>query len=149
MNGDRIKNFGVVTPGLLYRSGKYTMAGLDFVIREYGIDIVIDLRDNPRRLLADRTYGRLGVSYHRLPCSESEPQDLGVVLEKLRALTRAGTVLVHCWRGSYRTGAVVILWRMVVDGWELDRAWLEAWTFGFENPSSQLVADIVLARSAR
>lgn len=31
-------------------------------------------------------------------------------------------VLVHCWHGSDRTGAVVAVWRMVEDGWPREAA---------------------------
>lgn len=31
-------------------------------------------------------------------------------------------ILVHCWHGADRTGAVVALYRMVVQGWSRERA---------------------------
>lgn len=42
-----------------------------------------------------------------------------------------GPILVHCWHGSDRTGMVVALYRMVVNGWTRERAIAEFITPAF------------------
>ena len=45
------------------------------------------------------------------------------MLEALLVLTESRSpVVVHCWHGADRTGAVVALYRMVVQGWTREQA---------------------------
>ncbi|HEX4591770.1 MAG TPA: hypothetical protein VH120_17670, partial [Gemmataceae bacterium] len=40
-----LRNFSVVKPGVLYRSGQLSLAGLERIIHDHGIRTVVTLRD--------------------------------------------------------------------------------------------------------
>ncbi len=59
---------------------------------------------------------------HRL---RTEAGDLSQqeIIQALKIITTAkGKILVHCWHGSDRTGAVIASYRIVVHGWNKDGA---------------------------
>ena len=63
-----------------------------------------------------------GLKLHRL---RTEAGDLSAdeITKALKIITTAkGKILVHCWHGSDRTGAVVASYRVVVQGWSKDDA---------------------------
>lgn len=63
-----------------------------------------------------------GLVLHRVPMDAERIRDADIVAA-LRVLTRADKpVLVHCWHGSDRTGIVVAMYRMVVQGWSREKA---------------------------
>lgn len=123
---------GVVRDGVLYRSdGLYRLgeAGKS-ELRELGIGIVIDLRDeNEAKMMPDDLDG-LEVEVLRLPVFEGSgasqgaggislealyerivTQHASVVVAALREIANAGdrAVIVHCTAGKDRTGIVVAL----------------------------------------
>lgn len=63
-----------------------------------------------------------GIGLHRIPMDAERIRDRDIVAA-LKVLTRAKKpVLVHCWHGSDRTGVVVAMYRMVVQGWPREKA---------------------------
>jgi tyrosine-protein phosphatase SIW14 len=70
-------------------------------------------------------------------CLHKVAMDAGDLREKelLKAVKilrdSQGPILVHCWHGSDRTGTVVALYRMVVNGWTRERAIAEFITPAF------------------
>lgn len=125
------RNFRVVTPGVLYRSGQMTPAGFARVAREYEVGTVVSLREtkDDSGTLADQfeeDYCRAnGIGFHRLAPADWEPVD-GVVpgdrnvrafLAILDAPTTRRPVLVHCFAGIHRTGAHCAVYRVEYDGW--------------------------------
>lgn len=44
----------------------------------------------------------------------------------VNVMLTAGSTFVHCRRGCDRTGFVCALYRVLVDGWKIERAWEEA-----------------------
>ncbi|MFF2494914.1 tyrosine-protein phosphatase [Agromyces sp. NPDC058064] len=128
---------GVVRDGVLYRSdGLYRLgeAGKS-ELRELGIGIVIDLRDeNEAQMMPDDLDG-LEVEVLRLPVFEGSgasqgaggislealyerivTQHASVVVSALREISSAGdrAVIVHCTAGKDRTGVVIALALMAV-----------------------------------
>lgn len=63
-----------------------------------------------------------GLKLLRVPLDAGRLDAAGLkrALDALR--TAEKPVLVHCWHGSDRTGAVVAAWRMVEEGWTRDAA---------------------------
>jgi protein tyrosine/serine phosphatase len=122
-----LDNFGVVEPGKLYRSGQPKPYQLEKLIREYDIRTVINTREPEVREslirgeqeICDRTGARM--VRIRMPGDGRgtyEQYDEAVAL--LRDPTNL-PALVHCARGSYRTGAVIASYRVLVQGWsEID-----------------------------
>lgn len=125
MSSNAIRNFGVVTPGLLYRSGKYTTRQLAQVVQKYGIEQVIDLRDR-KPLLARSTYKRIGVAFVHYPIDEYK----ALPSNALSIWDRETPTLIHCWNGAHRTGAWVARYR-ISQGWTKEEAIAEMMAYGF------------------
>jgi protein tyrosine phosphatase (PTP) superfamily phosphohydrolase (DUF442 family) len=142
-----MKNFRVVRPDILYRSGQMTLDGLKRAIHEYGIRTVVSLRDarvsgEPAPDAAEEEYcTRLGMKYLRLAPRAWEDLAGGTapvqknVDQFLEVMDQAANypVLVHCFAGTHRTGAYCAICRMEYEGWSNDRALEELKNQGYEN----------------
>ncbi len=59
---------------------------------------------------------------HRLKTEAGELSEQEII-QALKIITGAkGKILVHCWHGSDRTGAVIASYRVIVQGWSKDDA---------------------------
>lgn len=68
-----------------------------------------------------------GLGYLNLPLHDIRyppPEAAGEFL-KLVNDQNHGTVFVHCKRGRHRTGAMTAVYRMTVDGWNVEQAFEE------------------------
>jgi tyrosine-protein phosphatase SIW14 len=126
------RNFGVVKPGVLYRSGQLSLAGLERVIHDHGIRTVVTLRDalvegdRPPDWREEAYCKTQNIQYVRLrprnwsaPDGGPVPADVGV--KRFLALMDDPAnypVLVHCFAGIHRTGAYVAIYRMEFDRWD-------------------------------
>ncbi len=133
------KNFGVVVPGKIYRSGELTVAALADVVRDHNIKTIIDMGayepDTPEDTLQAMAAEALGVERHVLRLEGDGTGDPTMYLESLRLMTDESKLpmLIHCGAGSERTGCLVVLYRHLVQGVEIDRAFEEAKRFS-HNP---------------
>jgi len=125
------RNLRVVDPGMLYRSGQLSPEGLDRTIREKGLKTVVSLREKKDASVkdADNFESKLcqdrGVGHYRLDVPDWENRN-GVIggertLEEFRKLVEDPKVpkpiLIHCFAGEHRTGALVAVYRMEYNGW--------------------------------
>jgi protein tyrosine/serine phosphatase len=112
------KNFAVVRPGVLYRSGQLRREHLEQVVREHGIRTVISLNGN--ETVEERDWcRRLGVrrfAFEMPGDGLGAPKDFHRTLQIVADPARQ-PVLVHCAAGSYRTGVAVAAYRAVLEGW--------------------------------
>ncbi len=141
-----LRNFHVVEPGVLYRSGQLTPAGLDWVLRKYRIKTVVTLRTvrDPSRPYLDaweeEVCAKRGARHIRIIPRVWSPDETGVapadkvVREFLTVVGDAANqpVLVHCFAGVHRTGAMCAVFRMKLQGWSAERAIGEMRDCGFE-----------------
>lgn len=123
-----IVRFAEVAPGL-FRSGRYRAHTLRKLVDTHGIRRVIDLRDRDP-LFTARTYERMGVEFLRCPIDEHAPQSLDY-LDRIVRLALETPTLVHCWKGSHRTGVVVAWYRMAECAWSNAQVFQEMQEFGF------------------
>lgn len=116
----------------LYRSGQ-PRSGEIKKLAEMGIKTVINLRGADRSTKAAEAEAReAGVAYFNIPMQGlARPSDEQVarVLEIINA-PENWPVLIHCKRGSDRTGTVVAVYRIVNDGWSAREAVAEAERLG-------------------
>jgi protein tyrosine/serine phosphatase len=138
-------HFDVVMPGILYRSGQLNDDQLAAVIRRYGLKTVVSFQLPGRSVDAERALvRRLGAAFVNLPM----PGDGSGREEQFRAVLAAcddparRPVLIHCARGTCRTGAAVALYRFERDGWAIEdvaaemerqtyrQGWLPGYVFG-------------------
>lgn len=118
------RKWAEVEPGL-YRSGQIHRRLIEDVLREHGIDLVVDLAPDEKGDLdnaAEREVtARLGIPVLSLSLGgdgSGDPQGYVAALTTAIEAHRQGKhVLVHCEAGSERTGAFFVLYRTLFQGW--------------------------------
>jgi protein tyrosine/serine phosphatase len=144
---NNLRNFRVVEDGVLYRSGQLSQAGLERIVREYGIRTVITLRDasEPGELPPDHAEERWckaeGIRHVRItprkwwaPDGATPPAEQGVATF-LAVLDDPANcpVLVHCFAGVHRTGAHCAIFRMEYHHWDNRQAIAEMRHNGYDH----------------
>jgi protein tyrosine phosphatase (PTP) superfamily phosphohydrolase (DUF442 family) len=116
-------HWDVVKPGVLYRSGALTPGQLEAAAGRFGIRTVVSfLRPGPAVERERAECRRLGITFINLPM----PGDGFGQEDQFREVLAAcddperRPVLVHCARGTCRTGAAVALYRFERDGWTVE-----------------------------
>ena len=121
-----VPNFAVVSP-VLSRGAQPTREGFR-ALRERGIRTIVALRwlhDD------DGALAGLGLNSYRLRAKQWHPETEDVVRAMKVILTpEYQPVFVHCQAGKDRTGLVVAVYRILVDGWSVDDAIAERKAFG-------------------
>jgi protein tyrosine/serine phosphatase len=109
--------------GVLYRSGQLTGDQLTAAIKRHGIRTVINLQMPGDELAAERDLcASLGVDFVNLPMPGDgfgEEWQFREIL-KITDDPQRRPVVVHCARGTCRTGAAVAIYRFERDGWTLE-----------------------------
>jgi protein tyrosine phosphatase (PTP) superfamily phosphohydrolase (DUF442 family) len=125
IKGVRVENFGVVLPGILYRSGQPGEGDFEWLAQQ-GIKSVVSMREEYDDG-ADRLKG-LGINYlylpvtdHRIPTDEQARKFLEFMHD-----SKNWPVLVHCKGGQGRAAIMSALARYSMQGWTMDRALEEA-----------------------
>jgi protein tyrosine phosphatase (PTP) superfamily phosphohydrolase (DUF442 family) len=145
-------HFDVVKPGILYRSGQLNPDQLAAAVRRYGLRTIISFQVPGHEVEAERALARqLRVDFLNLPM----PGDGSGRAEQFREVVAAcddpnrRPVLIHCARGTCRTGAAVAFYRLARDGWtmhdiaaEMTRqayrdGWLPGYVFGMVDDKPQ------------
>lgn len=147
------KNFGVVVPDKIYRSGELTVSALADVVRGHNIKTIIDMGayepGTPEDTLQAMAAESLGVERYVLRLEGDGSGDPTMYLESLRLMTDESKLpmLIHCGAGSERTGMLVVFYRNIVQGVEVDRAFEEAKRFSHDprrNPRLRPLIDYIL-----
>ena len=104
-------NFGVVRPGQIYRSGQMGAGSLSRVVRDRGIRTVLNLRganpDEPwyrDEREAANALGATQIDVAMSSCEWMSRVQARAIVDVLD--TCEYPLLIHCWRGSERTGLV-------------------------------------------
>nr|WP_213952714.1 MULTISPECIES: tyrosine-protein phosphatase [unclassified Variovorax] len=123
------ENLHRVTP-TLYRSGQPRRDDAP-ALEALGIRTVLSFRsfNSDERALGDHP----GIERQRVRIDTWSINDDEVLraLIAICAAEKKGPVLVHCWHGADRTGVVIALYRMVVQGWSKDAARHEMFRGGY------------------
>ncbi len=119
MHGDRdLPNFQQVNASL-YRGGQPTDAGLRR-LREMGVKTVVNVRGSDDDRAASTTHS---LEYEHRVMSAWRPSDEDVAWFLVLANDpRRQPVFVHCHHGSDRTGYLIAMYRVVIDGWNREAA---------------------------
>jgi protein tyrosine/serine phosphatase len=135
-------HFDVVKPGVLYRSGQLNSKQLAAAVRRHGLKLVVSFQYPGKGVDQERAAcERLGIEFLNLPM----PGDGFGREEQFRQILAATDdpnrrpVLVHCARGTCRTGSSVAMYRFERDGWtpedvaaEMRRqAYRDGWITGY------------------
>lgn len=146
------RNFGVVEPGRIYRSGQIDAFLIERTLDQNDVDVIIDLAADPpgRRdpIVEAETAERLGIEKIDLwGLDGSGRGDIELYKRALDALIdrdQAGKiVLVHCSAGSQRTGGLFAYYRLLVQGWPRTDAWDEYMDYRWRKPQTMRLPDYV------
>ncbi len=143
----RTRNFRVVRPGVLYRSGQMTREGLQRILHDYQIKTVINLRDGQSAV--DRNEEDFckseDVRFVRIMPSRwgddggSVPVEAGVRrFRDVLADPNNYPVLVHCYAGIHRAGSYSAIYRMEFEHWTKAEAIAEMKKCGYDNLDDEL-----------
>jgi protein tyrosine phosphatase (PTP) superfamily phosphohydrolase (DUF442 family) len=116
-------HWDVVKRGYLYRSGQLNPKQLDDAINRYGLRTVVSLQLPGEGVEAEREIARKnGIDFLNLPMPGDGFGQEWQFREFLKAVDdpHRRPVLVHCARGTCRTGAAVAIYRFERDGWTVD-----------------------------
>lgn len=132
------KNFGVVVPGEIYRSGRLTSSALARVADDRDIRTVIDFgaydEGTAQWRRIQQADARLGLHRIVLPMSGDGTGNPDHYAEALRILAdeTAHPVLVQCAAGAQRTGMCILLYRNLVEDVPLGAAYEESFRYGHD-----------------
>ncbi len=157
----RWDHWDVVKPGGLYRSGQLPGDQFAEAVRRYGLKTVVNFQLPGPEMHEERALARsLNVGFVNLPMPGDgfgREEQFRKVLEVVDDPGRR-PVLVHCARGTCRTGSAVALYRFERDGWTIDdvaaearrQTYREGWIPGYiyamatNKPDSDLHAPVTI-----
>jgi protein tyrosine phosphatase (PTP) superfamily phosphohydrolase (DUF442 family) len=125
-----IENFGKVNDHF-YRGAQPKGRNYEQLIA-LGIKTIVDLREDAgdkSRFDAERA----GLRYINLPLKEKRYPQADAAANFLKIVNDEANwpVYVHCAGGRHRTGALTAVYRMTVDGWDINRAYREMKEYDF------------------
>lgn len=150
----RIRNFGVVEPGRVYRSGRLTPRTMAIAARAHGVRTIVDLGayppGSPEEEALARAATELGLVRHVVRGLYGDGAgNANAYVYALRVMSDGAghPVLVHCAAGAERTGAAVMLYRRSVQGLGLEEAFAEALRFRHRPARNGKMRAFVLAHA--
>lgn len=145
-SSERLRNFGTVEQGVLYRSGRLEAPALRRAIEEYDLATVVDLGgwdfDREQWQANQEVADELGVTRYAIHMSGDGRANPNGYLAALRIMADPANqpVLVHCAGGSERTGAAVVLYRHLVQGELIQPAYEESFAYGHRAKDYEWIA---------
>lgn len=125
-----VENFGQVTES--YYRGAQPKGDEYNQLAAIGVKTIIDLRDDPKDY-AKRLTEQAGMKYINFPLNDKgyPPPDAASKFLALVNDQENWPVYVHCAGGRHRTGAMTAVFRMTVQGWDVNRAYEEMKDYDF------------------
>jgi tyrosine-protein phosphatase SIW14 len=144
-NLKQLRNFKILVPGQVYRSGVANPVMLKKTIGDYGIKSVVSLRDAREGASTDQydaeeyTVRSMGLNYLKLSPKtwkkegDAPPPVQTNVEQFLDLMDNPANypVWIHCFAGTHRTGIYCALYRMEYQQWDSARAMEELKSMGY------------------
>lgn len=133
-----ISNFHKTADGI-YRGGAPSKTGLK-TLKGMGVRTIIDLRISPSLVKQEKKAAEsMGFKWLNLPMGSQAPtaKQIATFLATL-AKAPGEPVFVHCQYGADRTGCMIGIYRVQVQGWKFSNAWAEMRAYGFKPYLSEL-----------
>lgn len=127
-----IPNFQKTTD-LIYRGGRPTEQGLSY-LKKAGFKTIINLENNAQVVAKESAYAKkIGISMYSTPMSHLKTPNDVQVNAILKALSdpKMQPIFVHCHYGKDRTGMIIGLHRVLMQGWKPQDAYKEMLKYGF------------------
>jgi tyrosine-protein phosphatase SIW14 len=127
LSASHVRNFARVNDHL-FRGGEPSLVGLQ-ELGAMGVKIDIDLRGSGEGVEAEKQAAeKLGMKYVNIPLGQFSAPTNEQMERVLSLLLRndSETTFVHCRRGKDRTSTVIACYRIQHDGWDNNRALVEA-----------------------
>lgn len=122
---------------MLFRSGQISSRLIRETLEENGIRVIVDLQaenDWPEHVAEAEAGRELGIRYARFPLGghgTGDPRNYALAISAIeRALERKEPTLVHCAAGARRTGGVIAMYQVLVEGLSTEEAYLELDRYG-------------------
>jgi len=158
------KRWGVVVPGVIYRSGQISKWMIEESLTRHGIRSVIDLNgrdpdDAPHHTPEHEHQTRelevvrnLGIKHDRFALGGDGRGDIRYYADAIEVLVecrRAGKpVLIHCASGTQRTGGVVACYRLLVEQDSPQNAYAELRKYGWRPHANNVLLSYVNSHMA-
>lgn len=125
-----IENLFEVSP-TIYRGSQPNEAADYQALKRLGIKTIVSLRNDGA--FEEPIAKQFGFKFILFPMNAWTYPDDQMVDQALASLRdpENGKIFVHCWRGKDRTGLIVALHRVFVQGWDPKAAYDEWVAFGF------------------
>lgn len=127
-----IPNFHEVN-AKVFRGGRPSEDGLR-QLKTMGIKTVISLRgDDTYTYMEEHLCRQYGLGFTSIPLSIYKQPNDSQVVKFLEIITdeKKQPVFVHCESGRDRTGAMIAVYRVIVEGWDIKEAYHESKKLGF------------------
>ena len=136
-----LPNCHLVAPGI-YRGAAPTAEGFT-TLQSLGVRTIIDLRIEKAAKAEQQTAQKLGFVWISLRMGREAPtqQQVDTLLGHLAKAPEA-PVYVHCQHGADRTGCMIGIYRVQVEGWSFAQAWEEMRRYGFKPYLNELKAAV-------
>jgi len=125
-----VENFGKVTE-FYYRGAQ--PKGVEYnQLATIGVKTIVDLRDDPKDY-AKTSAEQAGLKYINMPMSDKDYPSPDAAAKFLTLVNDKENwpVYVHCAGGRHRTGAMTAVFRMTIQGWDINRAYEEMKDYDF------------------
>jgi protein tyrosine/serine phosphatase len=141
------KRWGVVEPGLIYRSGQLDSWLVEKTLASHHIATIVSLTgDVPydKNQQAERSAAaKLGIDLQRYPLAGDGTGDIHNYAQAIAAIVQAAksgrAVLIHCAAGSQRTGGVVAFYRLLVERRPAQAVYRELRRYGWKPKDKPLI----------
>lgn len=139
------RRWGVVEPGMIYRSGQLDSSLVERTLSEAAIRVIVNLcrhdAEDPDQEAEREVAARHGIEYASFGLRGDGTGDIEAYADALammaRAHRRGDPVLVHCASGAQRTGAAVVFYRLLVQQRSPAEAHKEMQRYGWDAKDDQ------------